>query len=121
MTHDDDARWSGWPKPTRWGELTQLPNGHWRTTWQIALESLDATRVEDVAATATHRDAGFAVELTPHGQSDLMVTIDTSRWGQEVDYYGLTYELFRLIDSRLGRIRFIQGSPREWWSPFVSH
>ena len=112
--------YAGWPKPTRWGELARLPDGHWLTSWKIELESLDLTNLAEVAASATNPEAGFTPTLTPQGDANLLVTIETSRWGMEDDYYGLTYRLFRLIDSQLGRIRFIQGDPRNWRNPFVS-
>lgn len=109
-----------WVKPVHWGKVEQQSNGHWLTTWEIELETLDGTRLEEVAEAATDPTAGFTPRFNPHGAGDLTVTIETTRWGMEVDYYGLTYQLFRLIDARLGRIRFLQGSPREWWSLFRS-
>jgi len=109
-----------WPNPVRWGELAQLPDGRWLTSWTIELESLDLTNLADVVARATNLEAGFTPTLTPYGQANFLVTIETSRWGMESDYYGLTYQLFRLIDSQLGRVRFIQGAPRNWRYPFVS-
>lgn len=112
--------YAAWLKPIRWGDLAQLPDGHWLTSWVIELESLDLTNLAEVAARATDPAAGFTPTLAPQGEANLLVTIETSRWGMEVDYYGLTYRLFTLIDSQLGRIRFIQGTPREWRNPFRS-
>jgi hypothetical protein len=109
-----------WLKPIQWGKLEQLPNGHWLTTWEIELETLDATLLAEVATAAADPDAGFTPRFIPQEQGNLVVTVETSRWGMEVDYYGLTYQLFRLIDSRVGRIRLIQGTPREWRNPFLS-
>lgn len=110
----------GWPKPNRWGNRTQLPDGHWRTTWSIDMETLDATGLDEVASLAADTEAGFTPRLSAQGPDELLVIIDTTRWAMEVDYYGLTYRLFKLIDARLGHIRHIQGTPREWWSPFIS-
>jgi len=50
--------------------------------------------------------------LTIQGQAEVLVTIETSRWGMELDYDDLTYRLFKLIDSQLGRIRFIARAAR---------
>jgi hypothetical protein len=36
----------------------------------------------------------------------------------ELDYYALTYQLFLLIDRRIGRIRLINDTPRDSWQPF---
>src|SRR5258707_1587348 len=102
------------------GGLVQLLTGHWRTSWALELEPLDAPHLHDAAAAAGDSEAGFMPSLTMQGQAEVLVTIETSRWGMELDYYDLTYRLFKLIDSRLGRIRFIQGTPRDWWSPFRS-
>jgi hypothetical protein len=112
--------YASWVKPVHWGRLAQLPDGRWLTTWQIELEALDATQLQEVAAEAADPEAGFTARLAMQGRTDLVVTIVTRRWGMEVDYYGLTYRLFRLIDARVGRIRLLQGSPREWWSIFRS-
>lgn len=109
---------TSWVKPIRWGTLTQLPDGHWETTWDIEQESLDTTQLADVATAAADAEAGFTPRFTLRGETDLLVTVETVRWGMEVDYYGLTYRLCRLIDSQLGRIRLIQGTPREWRNPF---
>lgn len=116
MSEDDYTRWV---KPTRWGEVVQLPDGHWRTTWTIELESPTSVDLAEITAMAADAEAGFTPRLSLQGTAELLVTIDTTRWGLEDDYYGLTYRLFKLIDAELGRIRFIQGSPREWWSPFM--
>jgi hypothetical protein len=112
--------YSSWVKPVQWGKRWQLPNGHWLTSWEIELESLDATQLEAVAGAATDPEAGFTPHFTPHGAADLTVKVETVRRASEDDYFGMTYQLFRLIDARLGRIRFLQGSPREWWSIFRS-
>lgn len=117
MSKDDYA---AWVKPIRWGEVAQLPDGHWQTTWNIEMETLDAAGLDEVAAMAADAEAGFTPRLSAPGPMELLVTVDTTRWGMEVDYYGLTYRLFKLIDERLGRIRLIQGTPREWRNPFRS-
>ncbi len=109
--------YASWIKPRRWGKREQLPNGHWLTTWEIELESLDATQLEAVAAAATDLEAGFTPRLTPHGTADLTVKVETVRRATEDDYLGMTYQLLRLIDAQVGRVRVLQGSPREWWSP----
>lgn len=105
-------------KPVQWGKVAQLPGGHWQASWDIELETLDATRLEEVAEAATDAASGFTPRFTVYGETALLVTIETIRWSMEVEYYGLTYTMFRLIDARLGRISLLQGSPRDWWSPF---
>lgn len=117
MSVDDYARWI---RPVRWGALVQLSEGHWRTTWEIELEALDVTGLDEVASGAADAEAGFTPRLSARGSVDLLVTVDTTRWAMELDYYDLTYRLFKVIDARLGRIRRIQGTPREWWRPFRS-
>ena len=117
MSEDYDATWI---KPIRWGERVQLPDGHWRTTWTIDMETLDMAGLGDVASLAADAEAGFTPRLRATGPVELLVTVDTTRWGMELDYYDLTYRLFKRIDARLGRIRLIQGTPREWWKPFRS-
>lgn len=110
--------YASWIKPVRWGKREQLSSGHWLTTWEIELESLDATHLEEVAAAVADPEVGFVAHLTLRGQAELVVTIETTRYRQGDDYSNRTYELFRLIDARVGRVHVLQGSPREWWSPF---
>src|SRR5260221_8136694 len=107
-------------KPIRWGELVQLPNGHWRTSWALELDSLDATHLHDVAAAAGDSEAGFMPSLTIQGQAEVLVTIETSRWGMELDYDDLTYRLVKLIYSPLSPIRVIQGITPGLWRPLCS-
>ena len=83
------------------------------------METLDATGLDEVASLAADAVAGFTPRLSAQSPVELRVTVDNTRWGLEDDYYGLTYQLFKLIDAQLGRIRLIQGSPREWWSAFM--
>ncbi len=115
----EDLVMDGWPKPTQWGVVAHLPDGRWRTTWTFEMDVLDETCIDEVVAAAAKPAAGFAVTLQPHKQNELVAVIDTNRWGMETDYYGFTYLLFKLIDTRVGRIRLIQGSPREWYPPFI--
>jgi hypothetical protein len=107
-------------KPIRWGEVSELPNGHWLTTWTIDLESVDLSQFGSVVDAATDTEAGFSPRLTQTGPTTIAVAVETTRWGMELDYYDLTYRLLSLIDSRLGRIATIQGTPRDWWKPFRS-
>ena len=107
-------------KPIRWGELFQVSPSCWQTLWTIDLELVDVSRLDEVASASYEPVAGFQAELTLQGPLTIGVSIETTRWGMELDYYGLTYRLFRLIDSRIGRIRLIQGTPRDWWQPFRS-
>lgn len=105
--------------PLQWGEHTQLPSGYWRTTWTIQLESLNGAQVKDVEVAASDSEAGFTVAIYTNENSVLEIEIETVRRAMEDDYHILTYRLFRLIDSRLGRILLLQGSPRDWWPPFM--
>jgi hypothetical protein len=104
--------------PIQWGKLAQLPDGHWQTTWELELEALAVDRLDRVAAAAADPAAGFSATLTTHGQNRLVLALDTVRWGMEDDYYALTYRAFGLIDAQVGRIRTIQGCPRDWYRPF---
>jgi hypothetical protein len=70
----------------------------------LELESLDATHLHDAAAAAGDSEAGFMPSLTMQGQAEVLMTLETSRWGMELDYYDLTYRLFKLIDSRLAKL-----------------
>lgn len=106
--------------PIRWGEVSELPNGYWLTSWTIDLETVDLSQFGSVADAATDTEAGFSPRLTQAGATTIAVTVETTRWGMELDYYDLTYRLLGLIDSRLGRIRSVQRTPREWWKPFRS-
>ncbi|SRR5579875_1008475 len=108
-----------WPKPTKWGEIENLAGGKWRTTWEFELEEIEITRLDEVALKASHPEAGFFVTLQSIGDSRLIAIIDTNRWAMEVDYYGFTFQLFKSIDRSVGRIRLIQGFPRDWYSPFM--
>ncbi len=117
MVRDYDAKMI---YPRTWRRPVQVADGHWRMIWNIDLETRDMTGLDAVTALATKAEAGFTPHLHVQGASNLLVEVDTTRWGLEDDYFGLTFRLFHLIDSRLGRIRFIQGDPREWWSSSIS-
>ena len=105
-------------RPVRWGELRQLPTGHWLTTWRIDTISLDRARLPAVEDAARDDREGFYPALALAEPLVLEAAVETTRWGMELDYYELTYRLFSLIDSQVGRIRLIQGAPRDWWRPF---
>ncbi len=107
-------------KPIRWGTLVRLSPNRWRTTWTIELEAMDTSQIDEVVSAAYEPLAGFEAELTMPGPYTIIAVIETTRWGMELDYYELTYRLFRLINFRIGRIRFINGVPRDWWRPFRS-
>ncbi len=105
-------------RPVKWGDVRQLPTGHWLTSWLIELDAADASQLSAVAEAARDDRAGFYPQLTLGEPLMLEVEAETTHWSMELDYYELTYRLFTLIDSRIGRIRTIQGAPRDWWRPF---
>lgn len=105
-------------KPVQWGAVRQLPTGHWITTWQIELVAADPIRLPEIEEAARDDAAGFAPRLVLREPHALDAEIETVHRAMELDYYELTYRLFVMIDSRVGRIRSIQGSPRDWWQPF---
>ncbi len=105
-------------KPIRWGKLVQLSPSHWQTSWTIDLESIDTSQIDGVISATYEPLAGFEAELTVQRPRTISAVIKTTHWGMELDYYELTYQLFRLINSRIGRIHLINGAPRDWWQPF---
>lgn len=102
----------------RWGEVVQLSPYRWQASWEIDLESIDVSRIDEVMSDAYEPFAGFEVELVVQGPLAIRAVIETTCWSMELDYYALTYQLFLLIDRRIGRIRLINDTPRDSWQPF---
>ncbi len=115
MAHQFDASSI---KPIRWGEVRELPSGAWEAMWTIELETLDSSQVQEVADSAVNAEAGFSPTLTQVGSTTIAMAIETTRWSKELDYFELTYRLLTLIDSSIGKIRLVNGTPRDWWQPF---
>ena len=111
-----DSYDAGAIRPVQWGEVSKSSSG-WTTAWDLVLESIDDRAIVDVESSGKDVGAGFEPKLTVADDS-LTIRVETARWGMELDYYALTYRLFEAIDARIGRIRTIQGSPRDWWQPF---
>lgn len=101
-------------KKTTWGDITQLADGRWSTVWQLefTLPQPECT-VEVISDSAV----GFDAILKTVGRQGNLNIITREHAMSGVNY-PMTYKCFRVVNDNIGKIRTIQGKPRDWYAPF---
>ncbi len=101
-----------------WPDWTPVAGGAHERRWtfefeqplddaQIASAQLDAPNVK---VTMQRREASKTI-------LDLMATTDGNAWSDEIFFYAF-YALFERLEQAFGRLKTIQGQPRDLWRPF---
>lgn len=103
-------------RPIRWGKVTRRPGGDWTTVWTIQLERASQPHALELTASHLGRSELFAIASVDHSVVTLEVV--SALDAMELHVMAATYELFLSLESSLGRIKSIQGTPRDWWQPF---
>lgn len=104
-----------------WGPHRQLDSSEWLTTWPVDLEAdlENESTLEVAAARAADEAQGFGVRIEKCGDREIKVDVLTTEWALSDQYFALTYAMFRIVDATVGRIRTINGMPRDACVPFL--
>jgi hypothetical protein len=98
----------------RWPEWNATPDGGFERMWVFLFEA----PLEDIAGADLDGD-GLSATVSRLGPNELRLIARTQQ-NPMADriFFDAFFSLFRRLEERFGRLKEIQGQPRNLWRPF---
>jgi hypothetical protein len=101
----------------KWPEWISVQNGCFTRHWVFEFEApLDVDRISSKGLSETHLAVDATVGASPT-ELKLTTTTNQNPRSDEIFYFAF-YRLFRRLEMELGKLKSIQGQPRDEWRPF---
>jgi hypothetical protein len=100
-----------------WPEWRPVGGGGWARQWTFEFE----TAVPDeLISSVSLSEPDLEVSVEP-GASPVELSVTTTThanaWSDDIFFF-VFYRLFERLEAKFGRLRAIQGQPRDLWRPF---